>query len=245
MLPPHPGDVGDGGGAACDHAPLMRTPLVALLLALGLAACGSEGPGDGPHPARAPWLRRARTIARTAGADATLVLNSPTRVVLLYRRDGDEERTIFDVTYAGSQVVELSYDAREAPGAAGRLPVPPAEEQRKGRTAGHGFILEATIDDGLGTRAVEPTVWTRPDAARARWHALIPSRLGEEVPFDTDVELAAVVVVDGPAKTLTLTRKDGLTQAHVAPRLEPEDRLHVLRLILRVERAGDGRLETR
>ncbi len=225
----------------------MRLFLAAFLLLLGLAAglaACKDAPRDAsPLPAGAPTLRRADLPVRSNGADATLTLASPARVQIVYRRDGAADRILLDVQLPGGKLIEFGYTSGVAQPPGARASVPPPEEQAAQRTEMHPRVLQLTVDGFLGALTLDPTVWTRPGLAQARTHILAPSRLGEKVPFDTDVELITVAVADVESGELSLRPRDGKTIARVDPPLGGEDRLHVMRLILRVESVGGGRSE--
>lgn len=225
---------------------VSRTALHLLaLLALVLPGCGREPRDRSPLPTGAPRLQRAAGAIRPFGGDATLTLTSPARVIVMYRRDGVEERTFLDVTLPGSRMIELSYTALAHPQPTNPDPLPPAQDTREGRTDLHEYSFQVSVEGLLGNLKVRPAVWTREGHTVARTWVMVPTLLGEEVAFGRDVELAAVAVADtAPGARLTLSHGDGATSAHVDPPLGPEDRLHVMRLILRVESVGGGRSET-
>lgn len=225
----------------------MRILVAAFLCllgpALGLAACGDAPHHETPLPSGPPTLRRADVPVRPDGADATLTLASPARVHIFYRRDGTPDRTLLDVELPGGKLIELGYTTGAGQPPDAQAPVPPPEEQAAHRTEMHPLVLQLTVEGFLGAVTLDPTVWTRPGLAQARTHILSPSRLGEELPFDSEIELVTIAVADTPSGELSLRPRDGRTVARVNPPLSGEDRLHVLRLILRVEAVGSGRSE--
>lgn len=222
----------------------VRIPLLlALGLAVALAACGPDEQ-DGPDlPSGAPHLRRTGRALGPHGGEATLALASPARVRILYRRDGVEERTVFDETFAGSQFLVLAYGAVERPDTTRVDPLPPIAAREEGRTEVHGFVFRIRVERRHGDLTVEPGVWTRPGRAQTRIWTLVPTRLGEAIPFGREVELATSIVADVVEGSLVLGHTDHGTTARIEPAAGPEDRLHQMRLILRVDPAGDGRSE--
>ena len=222
----------------------MRPLLAALLLACAVTACGEPHAAVSTLPAGAPWLRRVAGPVDPAGSRATLTLESPARVRVLFRRDAREERTVFDRVLAGSQPVSLAFGAAPRDRAPRLDPLPPRGEEDAGRPEIHAFALRVTVEGHFGVLSVEPTVWTRVGCAQVLTRARAVPRMGEEVPFDTDVELVTVAVADSCEADLVLQTVEGRTSARLVPAEGPHDRVHLLRLILRVEPLGDGRSET-
>ena len=191
-------------------------------------------------------LRRVSRTARPEDGEASLATKSPVKVVVFYRRDGVEERRILEATIPAAHLVELAYAGWEDPNARAKRVLPTAQAEREGRTEPHALGFRISVEGVMGDFTVEPVIWTRPGQGTVRGQILLPSRLGEEIPFGTEVELAAMVVADRPGATLELAYDEaGRTVPRLEPPTGPEDRLHVMRLILRVEAADGGRSQFR
>lgn len=216
----------------------MRTALALLpgLVVLLLAAGCGRGPDAPALPAgvEPPVWSLARVDRAPEGVSVDLKAGSACRALLLVDEGDGQPRVAAQRDLAAGEAVRLWWkgEGQRAQGAASPVSV---EDQRDGRTEGWAVRLAFGFEDDA-VRERRPIVATRPGRGRAlpAFDALPPVAPGA-LPFDRDVELCAVAVVDGGPIDLTLT--GGAGGARVKGSLDGAqgERAVLLRLRLRFE----------